>query len=335
MPKKYYAVKAGFNRGIYSYEDAREQVQGYSNAEWKGFNRRQDAVKYLKHGQPQEKSDQPKEKSQPQKREETPSDDSQEPPRYFFGVTAHRQIYLSPKDSKAAERIKAQIRWRAGQVHIYKAEMERKEYDYLQARAMLGIVQTALSEAQDELANLEKYDSAADRGAPEEISYVNEQGKRIFQVFTDGAYKITCGVGVYFGRNNPLNLSEPYGRTILHSNQQAELYAIKRAYEIIFSVCDKNRSYEICTDSAYAIGCLTEWAPTWQQNGWRNNGGFPVKNQEILQDLLRLKSILASRNIRLKKVKAHSDCEGNKQADRLAKEAMMMSEDAYHFSLGR
>lgn len=46
--KKYYAVKVGRNCGIYeNWEDAKEQISGFSGAVYKGFPTREEALKYI------------------------------------------------------------------------------------------------------------------------------------------------------------------------------------------------------------------------------------------------------------------------------------------------
>lgn len=48
MAKKYYAVKKGKKTGIFtSWDECKQYVNGYSKAEYKGFDRKQDARDYL------------------------------------------------------------------------------------------------------------------------------------------------------------------------------------------------------------------------------------------------------------------------------------------------
>jgi ribonuclease HI len=48
MAKKVYAVKKGCVPGIYySWEECKEQVEGYPNAQFKGFTTEEDALRYL------------------------------------------------------------------------------------------------------------------------------------------------------------------------------------------------------------------------------------------------------------------------------------------------
>lgn len=163
----------------------------------------------------------------------------------------------------------------------------------------------------------------------EQLSYLNDHGMRIYQVFTDGACAnngtdyATGGIGVYFGKDNPMNVSKPLeGYT--QTNQRAELAAVKAAFEIIgrMKIC---KPYEINTDSTYVINCLTKWCYNWERNGWKNEGGFDVGNQDLLKDIMALQRNPRGQNVTFKKVKAHSHLEGNDEADRLAQDGICMS----------
>lgn len=53
MAKKYYAVRDGRKVGIFnSWAECQKQVQGYSNAEYKSFKKKADALNYLNQGEP-------------------------------------------------------------------------------------------------------------------------------------------------------------------------------------------------------------------------------------------------------------------------------------------
>lgn len=161
----------------------------------------------------------------------------------------------------------------------------------------------------------------------EQLSYLNDEGTRIYQVFTDGACAANGtshaagGIGVYFGKDNLNNVSKPLEGD-LQTNQRAELAAVKAAYEIIDRM-NNCLPYEINTDSTYVINCLTKWCFNWQRNGWKNEGGFDVKNQDLLKDILELQLRFPCRFVTFKKVKAHSHIEGNEEADRLAQDGIL------------
>ena len=97
---------------------------------------------------------------------------------------------------------------------------------------------------------------------------------------------------------------------VFQTNQRAELAAIKKAYEIIESLNDGDY-YEIYSDSAYAINCLTKWHQSWEKSA--------VANRDLVKAILDLRERPACQYVvGLVKVSAHSDCEGNDEADELA-----------------
>ena len=118
-------------------------------------------------------------------------------------------------------------------------------------------------------------------------------------VFTDGgAYnngKTNCkaGVGVYIPDMN-IELSEKLLER--PTNQRAELTGIKRALEITTG------DLLIYSDSMYSINCVTKWYKNWEKNNWLNSKKQPVKNQEIVKDILNL---MTDRNIEYKHVRSH------------------------------
>lgn len=83
--------------------------------------------------------------------------------------------------------------------------------------------------------------------------------------------------------------------------------------------------YQIYTDSKYAINSLNKWAVTWQRNGWLNTKGLPVSNRDLIEDIVNLNASCLN-VIGLRKVLAHSDCDGNNQADKLAREGVLRGE---------
>ncbi|KAJ1835177.1 hypothetical protein LPJ63_001362 [Coemansia sp. RSA 2711] len=138
-------------------------------------------------------------------------------------------------------------------------------------------------------------------------------------VYTDGASskngrKDACaGVGVYFGENDPRNISEPLQGT-RQTNQRAELTAIQRAIE---KTEGSAKQLHIYTDSMYSINCLTNWFHKWERNNWVGSTGKPVDNQDIIKPTLDL---IRARNgrIRFFHVRGHMGILGNEKADELA-----------------
>jgi len=81
-------------------------------------------------------------------------------------------------------------------------------------------------------------------------------------VYTDGAcsnngdINAIAGIGIYFGKNNPKNVSK---RVIgKQTNNIAELQAIIDVYDIVKDDID-SKNICIVSDSNYAISCITEY----------------------------------------------------------------------------
>lgn len=74
------------------------------------------------------------------------------------------------------------------------------------------------------------------------------------EIFTDGfAFgkpRAKAGYGIFFGRKDPRNLSEPVPPELPQTNNAAELLAIVQALKI---VCPSDRPVNIYSDSTYCI----------------------------------------------------------------------------------
>lgn len=137
-------------------------------------------------------------------------------------------------------------------------------------------------------------------------------------VYTDGACSSNgfrgarAGIGVWFGDNHPLNVSEPVvGRA---TNNMAEIQAVTvaatRAREAgIVDLC-------INTDSKFLINCINNWMPKWKANGWRTSDNRPVINKT---ELLEMENALDAVNVRWNHVNGHVGIYGNEMADKLAR----------------
>ncbi|CAG83948.1 YALI0A12683p [Yarrowia lipolytica CLIB122] len=138
----------------------------------------------------------------------------------------------------------------------------------------------------------------------QDSSYVNGAGQKLYRVYVDGAYARNgqggpqAGVGVWFGRCNPMNVSEPLAGPI-QTSQRAVLAAILKAYEAIATM-NNGLQYEIYTESTYAIDCLTKWHQMWQNNGWVNSDGDPVSNKDLIESILAIKESGSCANVSLR-----------------------------------
>ena len=145
------------------------------------------------------------------------------------------------------------------------------------------------------------------------------------------------GIGVYFGPQNKLNISEALPGT-KQTNQRAELTAIYRALEV--APCD--RRIVIRSDSNYSIKCVEEWFQNWRRNGWVNASKKPVENRDLIQKIVDMLDDRRRMNehraweddadgraqrgywdhgaagVKFVWIKGHANDEGNVAADRLA-----------------
>lgn len=130
----------------------------------------------------------------------------------------------------------------------------------------------------------------------------------VLTVFTDGACicngnkKLsTGGIGVFFGLNDPRNLSEVIDADgSPDTNQKAELLAAIRGVQLARGCNDSSFGnsekrgrgvhVHVVTDSSYVVKAMNEWAKKWVRNGWRNSSGDEVANAHLMKALYYLKN---------------------------------------------
>lgn len=101
------------------------------------------------------------------------------------------------------------------------------------------------------------------------------------------------------------------------TNNAMELMAV---YELLSSI-DAHVPLRIYVDSAYALGCLTEWGPKWDSSGdWRNSKKKPVANRLLIEAGM---SLLEGRDVEFVKIRGHAGHPLNEAADQLAHEAAL------------
>lgn len=155
-----------------------------------------------------------------------------------------------------------------------------------------------------------------------------------WHVFTDGSClnngsaQAVGGWAVFVGDGSPHNVSGCV-REGKVTNQTMELAAILEALRMVHLA--RRGTCVICTDSMYAINCLTKWLPGWVRNGWRTKTKKPVQNMALLQEVHALATTVGCRFLH---VQAHQPepsattdpvehflWSGNRRADRMAARA--------------
>ncbi|KAG0299354.1 hypothetical protein BGZ97_003766 [Linnemannia gamsii] len=143
-------------------------------------------------------------------------------------------------------------------------------------------------------------------------------GSDTLVIYTDGSARgngklgSQAGLGVFFGVNDPRNLSERLQGE--QTNQRAEIMAVYRALQ----VCGSDTiPVEIRSDSQYTINIVTQWGQNWMKNGWKRSDGGAVLHRDIIEPLLLM---IQNRPgpIKWTHVRAHIGTFGNEMADKLA-----------------
>lgn len=348
MGKKFYAVRAGHVPGVYdTYEDAKQQVDGFSSAEWKGFNVREKAVEFLRGSNGQSGSGNGQNGS---------TNGQFQSPLPDFG-----ELSLNPSTSRFAT-LKSTVRSRQDQLERTKAlleeqrrlltreKMELLALDKERARAKnqdgyyhvwLDMVfenfEAAYMQSQFDFDGIvsvnnlvDAFSEVRETGFPEMHEMFEDffatcdyNGFAVSKVYVDGVCcKNSCGeaeagIGVCFGPSHRRNIAEPlFTLDGPPTSQAAELTALKRAYHTILEHHEENVIYHVFTASSYVIDCVTKWCLNSEEKGWVSNSGKPVVNMDLIKDILKLKAKLGARVV-LKKVNSRREL-GSEQAEELA-----------------
>ena len=123
--------------------------------------------------------------------------------------------------------------------------------------------------------------------------------------------------------------AESFGRPLpadgSQTNQTAELTGILEGVRTLKTISDVSGSVvRICTDSEYAINCLTKWITGWRKRDWKTAEGKPVVHKVLLEAILKELEGLGGHQF--VHVKAHTggedtDSKWNDYADQLATKA--------------
>jgi ribonuclease HI len=135
---------------------------------------------------------------------------------------------------------------------------------------------------------------------------------KTIEIYTDGACRGNPGPGGWGvvlqsgGRRKTLHGGEKNT-----TNNRMELTAAIEALKAL----NGSREVIIYTDSKYVMHGIERWLPAWKQRGWKTAAKKPVKNQDLWEELDRLRN---DHTIRWKWVRGHTGNPGNEAADALA-----------------
>ncbi|KAK9417486.1 putative RNase H type-1 domain-containing protein [Seiridium unicorne] len=286
---KFYAVRSGHEPGIYlTWPECQEQTTGFKGAQFKKFDNRQDANDFVLGRTPKNSAPDPKK------------------PQKFYAVAIGREPGIYTEWDEAQKSI---LGSKGPKYQSFKTRAEAIEY-----------IKAHGNEAGQKAIENEVAEPPAKR------SKTIADGA--LHVYTDGSSRgngkvgAAAGVGVWFGEDDPRNISERLEGDP-QTNQRAELTAILRALQKV----SVDQDIRIFTDSQYSISCVTEWYRNWEKKRWKTTGNADVKNKDLVQ-AIRTKiedRDAAGTKTLFQWVKGHDATPGNVEADKLAVNGAMLA----------
>ncbi|XP_054008813.1 ribonuclease H1-like isoform X1 [Hylaeus anthracinus] len=275
MAPSFYAVAKGRTPGIYNtWDDCKAQVHQYSGPVYKKFNARAEAEKFIK---------------------ENSSSSG--------GSNSNNSTPIVKK--------RPELKRKPSEVVNTRPSLKRCKLINMQSIPNSGCNQRKASIFMyyNQLISFPKLKKLSDYGMDDE-GYVS--------VYTDGACSSNghgnakAGIGVWFGDDHPMNVSQPVvGRA---TNNMAEIQAVAVAATRAKEAGIKK--LKIHTDSQFLIKCINNWMPKWKSNGWKTLANKPVINKI---ELLEMEEALKSLTVRWVHVNGHVGIHGNEMADKLAR----------------
>lgn len=151
------------------------------------------------------------------------------------------------------------------------------------------------------------------------------------RVFTDGACSANGqkgaqgGYAAWFPEHPDWSESHKLPDTHPHTNNRAELSAIRLAVEILVRRGCIDEDIVIYSDSDYSIKCLTVWITGWVTRGWKTSVGKDVLNRDLIEEISgRLSRFKTHRFVHVKAHTGGTDdlSKQNDIVDRMARESV-------------
>ncbi|KAL1124815.1 hypothetical protein AAG570_001436 [Ranatra chinensis] len=296
-----YAVAIGRRIGIYNtYAECLEQVKNYPNAKFKKFESSDDAIKFI---------------------EQFSNKSSQMCPAKSFIPEKEGMLQTFPIEKVSPSNTVVNA------LNKRVVTLEEKLNKFILSTNEM------IESLKNKIRILEKRPLEQDTEEPgpslktKKVQLDSEEGDKTFTkdsrgfiiVYTDGACTnngrdgAKAGIGVWFGHNNPLNVSAPVEGSPTNNNAeiQAACVAIRQARDAGIS------KLSVSTDSKFLINCITQWIHKWKKNNWQLSTGGPVKNKDRLVELDN--AIQKMEAVEWNYVAGHAGIIGNEKADQLAR----------------
>lgn len=146
---------------------------------------------------------------------------------------------------------------------------------------------------------------------------------RKLEFYTDGSWSSKSQIGGWAAicLEDGVIIDTQKGYEPYSTNNRMELTAILSALENARTIETTNTEVVIYTDSAYIANCFEQgWFRNWIEGGkWKTSDKQDVKNQDLWRPIIALYIKLHNKfNLKIVKVKGHSDNKWNAYVDLLA-----------------
>lgn len=138
------------------------------------------------------------------------------------------------------------------------------------------------------------------------------------QIWTDGSCRGNPGPGgwAFLKRLGGQTIHRSGGVSGRTTNSRMEMIA---AIQALRSLKRTDLPTVVFTDSEFLARGMSDWLDGWVNRGWRGSGGKPVANQELWEELKRLRDARrGAAQITFQWIKAHAGDADNEVVDRLA-----------------
>ncbi|XP_069165967.1 ribonuclease H1 isoform X1 [Procambarus clarkii] len=324
----FYAVARGNTPGVYeSWSECQKQIQGYKCARYKKFATMDEANEFIQENsltnpvvdrREKQVADTAKESTE----KKAPEESSAEASRNCNNGRLSPTLQVMKRDMKKLQKELSELRSKFDSYVAQKSgvatSISQKKSSHKSSfpadkRKHDDDDSDEEAEGQTAVKKLNTGDSTDDK------TKFSTDSEDYLIVYTDGSCEFNgrngakAGIGVYFGPNHPLNVSEPVkGRA---TNNTAEIQAATYALEL--SKASGFSKVAVHTDSQFMINCMTSWLKNWKKKNWVKSDGEPVKNKE---DLITLDAATEGLAVKWVHVKGHIGHEGNEMADKLARQ---------------
>ena len=87
-----------------------------------------------------------------------------------------------------------------------------------------------------------------------------------------------AGIGVYWGSNHTLNVSEP----ILNGKKTSNAAELQAAITAVQQIKDRNFANTVkMSDCQYLVNGITSWIEGWKNNNWITSSGAEIGNKDL------------------------------------------------------